>query len=292
MNTLITVLVLGAACCMLPACNKQGSGTEEQSATTASTLEYRTRSQELVQENELLRESTNLSKLQRAEVDDAQLDKSSAVVIKAVHGSPFTYDEQNSELVLTENTEIKAPLKGAAVVLSRKAQEKSIALDSDEFYDLAVKYLAELPELLKAQHEERQHADQIASIGRYGESTEGKAIPKLDPAKEVVGEWKSLREVNFQTNTQVNHTANYHQLLDIKSDGNLKWVYYRNGAEFSNETFSWSFNKSNGELTLSYPGGAVFQVLKVFTTQFEPGVIYIETPEMEMLRVFGPAKDS
>lgn len=289
MTTKQFLLVLGFAVLSTASCNKQ----DEQAHTgpAVSTLEYKTPTQEVMERSDALQATRAASRGGRHGATSEQIAQAREVLLEATEGTRFILDDTGEKLSHIGEPPNEIPLEQASLAVADKAVADGVSFERDSLKQLAHEYLIGLQDGLAAQYLEQSQAEQIATTGRIVESAAGDDLPKLDPAPQVVGRWQSLREVSFSSATRVNHTANYHQLLDIKNDKTVQWTYFRNGMEFSNEKFTWTFDKSTGELALSHPGGQLYQTLKVYTTQFEPGVIYIETPGMEMLKVFGPAQE-
>jgi hypothetical protein len=134
--------------------------------------------------------------------------------------------------------------------------------------------------------------------GQSGKQGEGETVqvlknqqpPKLTPAPAVVGEWRSLREVNAGFTTQINHTNLYYETLSVRRDGTLTWTIYRNGTTLSTDDYKWAYDAGSGDFKLTYPAGQDYQTFKVFQADNDPGKIYLRTPNFDRIKVFGPAQ--
>jgi hypothetical protein len=143
---------------------------------------------------------------------------------------------------------------------------------------------------------DRTHAGHEGPVARDpSHGTEGQSSqvlsdqkpPKFTPARSVAGEWRSLREVNEAYTYQVNHNDLYYETMSLRPDGTMTWVVYRGGTPLSTDEYNWKYNAGKGELTVSFPQGTVYQTLKVFTADNDPGNLYFRTPNIDRIKVFG-----
>jgi hypothetical protein len=181
------------------------------------------------------------------------------------------------------------PIIGAAVKAGPGFDEATIKQASNDF-------ITDMTGLLNRRNQPPDRAQAPAQapsgMGPGAENVQqlpNQVPPKFTPAKAIVGEWHSLREVNESYTTQINHTPQYYETMAIRKDGTLTWVIYRQGAALSNDEFKWKYNSGTGELVLSYPTGQPYQTLHVETADRDPGNLYFRTPNVDRLKVFGPA---
>jgi hypothetical protein len=281
-----SALTLAAlACGLLAGCNKPADTDGNNLSASAAPTEFKTPSQEVLDRSTMLTATPDAKDPSKS--DHQEIVKLvQAALIKEIEGTNFKLDEKQENILHIGEPPHQASLDRTAIQIASKLAERGTEVSQVRAETAAQQFYRELTELIEAQVQEAEIARKSAGTGRYAETMEGQELPDLRPSTRITGKWKSIREENLATAVRVNHTVNYHQLLEIREDKTLTWIYYRNGTEFSNDTYEWSYDEKTGALQLSYPKGDVFQTLSLFDSKNEGGVLYIQTPDMDMLKVF------
>lgn len=295
--TRLQLITLG--CCLLcsfAACNKQSdSGTASPVRQTAT---YSSPSQEVTASSTMLgaKGSELAEQAAKASPEQLELVRTGFERVLPAHELKLSSDRSSILPTAPEGTaDSKAAVKGHPFEAAVATVAGKLLADKAEFSDLNIdaaceKFLDEQSRLDNARAHEAELAANRDSAGRTIESIEnrGQGAPKLDPAASIVGKWKSIKEISQDQSYLVNHNSSYHEELEINSNGTLRWIYYRNGGEFSNDVFDYDFDSQTGVLTLKLTGGGVYQTLTVYTTQYDVGKLYLETPGIDRYKVFEP----
>lgn len=102
------------------------------------------------------------------------------------------------------------------------------------------------------------------------------ADESLHAAKNVVGEWRSVREVREdKPQMVVEHNDQYYSTLLIYYEGRGIFQTFREGTLFSETRYPWKYNASTGDLSLLGPDGKTVETMKIYAKDSEPDQIYV-----------------
>jgi len=139
-------------------------------------------------------------------------------------------------------------------------------------------------ELLPADERVEQKAGEA---GGQTAGTQGaeKVQAKLEPAKTVVGLWRSIREEDGKL--VVNHNDDYYDLLTVSFKGTLQYDTYRKGALFATTKFKYQYDQRSGKMNFySITDGKLVETKLALSNPADPKLLYLEKTDDHSRKVF------
>jgi len=108
--------------------------------------------------------------------------------------------------------------------------------------------------------------------------------PKLAPAPEIVGQWRSIQEERDRL--AVKHDDQYYETLTILSTGNLTYNMYRKGQLFVTTEYTYKYSPGSGQLALYGKGNAKAGTYKASYDRNKPDLLYLYEDSSGVTKIF------